>query len=371
MRANPWIFNLPEYVPGKTIEEVKKKYNLKTVYKLASNENIWGPAPQVLKCIEKTVNEINYYPDSYCRDLKEKLSLKYNVSPDNIIVGNGTDEIIGFIADCFICIGQNAVVFDPTFSTYEKSVLKCGGKVIKVPLENLRQNVVSMVDAIDTKTKIIFLTNPHNPTGTNITEDEFKSLVKDVSGDILIVVDEAYYEYMPPEDRVDTLNYVRKHDNLIILRTFSKIYGLAGLRIGYGISSSKVISALNRVRLPFNVNSMAQKAALVALENDSYVEEIRKKVIAEKEKFYKVLKNCGIEFIESYANFVCIKVGDKTKKIVEELLKKGFIVRPGENLGLPGYIRVTISLPEINDMFLEAFTRIYRNVVEHAYIKDV
>lgn len=367
MKASPWIYNLPEYIPGKTIEEVKEKYNLKTVYKLASNENIWGPAPQVLRCIQNVINNaingINYYPDSYCRELKEKLSLKYGVSPGNIIVGNGTDEIISFVADCFITKGQNAVVFDPTFSTYEKSVLKCGGEVIKVPLKNLRQNVNSMVDAVNKKTRIIFLTNPHNPTGTNILENEFRYIIENVANNILIVADEAYYEYMSSEERIDTLNYVKKYDNLIILRTFSKIYGLAGLRVGYGISDSKVISVLDRVRLPFNVNAIAQKAAVVALENEWYAEEIRNRVIAEKEKFYTIFRSCGIEFVKSYSNFLCIKVGDRALDIVEELLKEGFIVRPGENLGLPGYIRVSISLPEINDKFLQVFTGIYKRFI--------
>ena len=359
MKFKSWIYNLPEYIPGKTLEEIRERYNLDVVYKLASNENLLGVSTKVLDSICGSASSINYYPDSDCRQIRQKLSSKYNISIDKIIMGNGTDQIIEMICDGFISPGENVVISNPTFLIYEKSTLKCGGYTIKVPLKNFRQDVNLLVDSIDDKTRIIFLTNPHNPAGTNITEDEFKYVVKNTKKDVLIVIDEAYYEYLPEEEKIDSISYLNKYSNLIALRTFSKIYGLAGLRIGYGISSNEVISGLNKIRLPFNVNFIAQKAAVAAMENEWYADEIRDKVQKEKEKFYSALKKTGIDFVKSYTNFILIKTGKKSRSIVEELLKSGFIVRPGDNLGLPGYIRVTISKPEINDKFLNIFVKIY------------
>lgn len=361
MKFKPWIYDLPKYIPGKTLEEIRKKYNLEVVYKLASNENILGPAPPVIDYIQNNAKDINYYPDSDCRELRKSLSSRYNISADSIIIGNGTDQIIEMVCDCFINGNSNVVISDPTFLIYEKSTLKCGGEVIKVPLKNFRQDVESLVNAINEQTKIIFLTNPHNPTGTNISRDEFEYVIENVDKDILIVVDEAYWEYIPEVERIDAITYLDKNPNLIILRTFSKIYGLAGLRVGYGISSYEVISVLNKIRLPFNVNSIAQKAAVVALENERYIEEVRDEIQKEKKKFYNAFKRMGIEYVNSYSNFILVKIGEKSKNIVEELLKNGFIIRPGEDLGLAGYARITISVPEVNDKFLDIFTKIYSN----------
>jgi histidinol-phosphate aminotransferase len=359
VKFKSWINDLPEYIPGKTLEEIKEKYNLREVYKLASNENIFGPCQEVLRYIRNNTDYINYYPDSDCREIRKKIGSKYNISTDKIIIGNGTDQIIEMICDSFIDKGKNAVIADPTFLIYEKSTLKCGGNTIKVPLRNFKQDLESMVKSITDETCLFFLTNPHNPVGTNIAGDELEYVLKKVNKNILIVLDEAYYEYLPEEEKVNTLGYMSKYKNVIILRTFSKIYGLAGLRIGYGIADSEIISGLNRIRLPFNVNSVSQKAAVIALENEWYVEEIRDKICNEKEKFYSTFKKEGIDFIKSYSNFILIKTGRESGNIVEDLLKSGFIVRPGENIGVPGYIRVTISLPRINEKFLGTFVKIF------------
>ncbi len=361
MEIKEWIENLPEYIPGKTIEEIKIKYNLENVYKLASNENILGPAQEVEEAICNGAKTINYYPDSNCTKIKNKLSKKYKIPTENIILGNGTDQIIELVCNCLIGEIENIVISDPTFLIYEKAALKLGGKTIKVALKNYRQDVKSLVDNINKNTKILFLTSPHNPTGTIITKDEFEYILNNVAKDKLIVVDEAYYEYVVKEEQLDTVKYLKDFPNLLILRTFSKIYGLAGLRIGYGISNEKIIKALNKIRLPFNVNSIAQKAAAIALDNEDYVKNIRQDIIKEKEKFYNVFENSGIKYIKSYANFVLIKVGKNDKDISTDLLKSGFIVRPGSNLGLPGYIRVTVSLPEINKKFLKMLVKTYKN----------
>jgi len=362
VKFKPWLNQLPEYVAGRTIEEIKKKYNLKNVYKLASNENIFGPCRQVRDFIKNNgAEDINYYPDSDCRMVREKITSVFGILPENVILGNGTDQIIEMICDCFINKDENIVIADPTFLIYEKSALKCGGNAIKIPLKNFRQDISKMSDSVDVKTRILFLTNPHNPTGTNITKEEFENVMDIISSDILIVMDEAYYEYLPESDKIDTIEYTKKYPNLMTLRTFSKAYGLAGLRVGYGIADSKIISALNKIRLPFNVSSIAQKTAVVALENRGYVNDVRDKISEEKEKFYSIFKTEGIKFIKSYSNFILVKSGEKNAEIIEELLQNGFIVRPGENLGIPAHIRVTVSTPEINDKFLEQFVKIYKN----------
>jgi histidinol-phosphate aminotransferase len=358
IKLKKWLSQIPEYIPGRTIEEIKKEYNLKDVYKLASNENLYGPDPKVLKEISSGLKDIKFYPDSACRQVKQKLGEKYGVSTDCIIMGNGTDQIIEMICDGFIGPGENAVIADPTFLIYEKSVLKSGGSVIKVPLKEFRQDVKMMVKSIDNGTRILFLTNPHNPTGSNISREEFEYIIKNTNGGILVVVDEAYSEYALESEKADTLRYLNKYKNLIVLRTFSKIYGLAGLRIGYGISDSSIISVLNKIRLPFNINSLAQRAAVAALENESYIKKVVKKVYKEKNRFYKVLLKNKIGFIKSYANFILINVGKNCDMIVEELLKKGFIVRPGKNLGLPDYIRVTVGKTETNIKFLNSLIEI-------------
>jgi len=359
IRVKQWISDMPEYIPGRTIDEIKKEYNLEKVYKLASNENLYGPDPVVIEEIYNNLKDIRYYPDSQCRELKQKISEKCGIDINSIIIGNGTDQIIEMICDSFIEQGMNIVISDPTFLIYERSTLKCNGKVIKVPLREFRQDAEGLVASVNDKTRLLFLTNPHNPTGTNVDHGQFEYIIKNIRSDILLVVDEAYGEYMSEEDKVDTVGYLSRYKNIIILRTFSKIYGLAGLRIGYGIADRGVISTLDRVRLPFNVNFIAQKAAAKALENESYANNTRDKVRGEKDKYYRVLAENSIEFIKSHANFILIKTGTRSDEIIEKLLKRGFIVRPGKNIGLPGYIRVTIALPDVNDKFLANFIEIF------------
>ena len=362
MKIKEWISKMPEYIPGRTIEEIKKEYSLEEVYKLASNENLFGPHPDVIKRICENLGNIKYYPDGECREIRERLAVKYDIDKGSIIVGNGTDQIIEMICDSFVEPGENVVIADPTFLIYEKSVLKRSGIVIKVPLKDFRQDVEKMVYSVSDATKILFLTNPHNPTGTNINRSELDFVMENAGENLLIVLDEAYCEYMTGKDKIDTIGYLSKYKNLVILRTFSKIYGLAGLRIGYGISGNSIISVLNKVMLPFNVNSVAQKAAVAALENESYVNEIKARIEDEKKYFYDVLVKNGIDFVRSYSNFILINSGENSDILVEELLKKGFIVRPGKNLGISGYIRVTIASPDVNKKFLTAFVKIFNNL---------
>ena len=370
IKIKEWISRMPEYVPGRTVEEIKKEYNLKKVYKLASNENLYGPSPRILKEIYSDLENIKFYPDSECRQVKQKISEKYAISTDSIIMGNGTDQIIEMICNGFIGTGENTVIADPTFLIYEKSAMKCGGTAIKIPLRKFRQDVNIMVESINNKTKILFLTNPHNPTGSNLSREEFDYVIKNTKEDILIVIDEAYIEYMMDKEKIDTLRYISEYKNLVILRTFSKIYGLAGLRIGYGISDSSIISVLNKIRLPFNINFIAQKAAAAALQDESYINRVRDNIYKEKNRFYDVLIKNKIGFFRSYSNFILINTGNSSDTIVEELLRNGFIVRPGKNLGVPGYIRVTVGLPDINVKFLTTFIEIFNSIYKKEQVQE-
>jgi histidinol-phosphate aminotransferase len=357
----PWINDLPDYVAGRTIEEIKRKYGLAEVYKLASNENLFGPAAGVKETLKESAESINYYPDSDTFEIRTAIAGKFNISKDNIIMGDGTDQVIEMICDCFIDRQDNIVTGDPNFLIYEKSALISGGSAKKIPLRpDFSQDIKSILEAADSNTKAIFIASPHNPSGTIISKKDFDYLLKNAGRNILIVMDEAYYEYMPPQKQIDTISYIPDNPNLVVLRTFSKIYGLAGLRIGYGIADTEIITGLNKIRLPFNVSSVAQKAACAALADGEYIVKVRDIILSEKEKFYMAFKGAGIEYVESFANFVLIKTGEKSGAIVEELLKNGFIVRPGVNLGLPDYIRVSMATPQIDDKFLKVFVEIYK-----------
>lgn len=360
MRPKGWINSLPEYIAGKTLEEIKEKYGLEEVYKLASNENIFGPHPSVIDFIERNANIIKYYPDADNREIRKTIAGGLGVDPDWIIMGDGTDQIIEMLCDCYIGSSDNIVIADPTFLIYEKAALKCNGLVKKIALKDFQHDIKAMLDAVDGDTKVVFFTNPHNPIGSRIPLSEFEFALKNIPGHVMIALDEAYFEYLSPDERFDTVGYIKSHKNLITLRTFSKIYGLAGLRIGYAVADKEIISTLNKIRLPFNVNLMAQRAAEIAYKNQDYIIQIRDKVELEKQKFYNYLDKVGAGYIKSYANFILIDVDGPDTDFSESLLEKGFIVRPGKNLGVPGYIRVTISLPEVNDKFLDAFGKIYR-----------
>jgi len=362
LKIKKWISDLPDYVAGRTLEEIKKEYRISEVYKMASNENLYGMPPGLSKKLVSDIESIYYYPDSSHNLIRNRLSEVYGLSPDEIIIGSGSDQIIEMICDSFVGPGDNVVIADPTFPIYDKSALKCGGKVIKVPLDGFRQDISGLLEVVDKDTKILFLTNPQNPTGTNITANEFTMVLEELDRKVLLVLDEAYYEYLQPEDRIDTIESFYGRDNLMVLRTFSKIYGLAGLRIGYGLGSKEAIAALNKVRLPFNVNSMAQRAAVYALDSRGYIDEISSKVHKHKQIYYGVLDENNIEYVRSYTNFILINSGENSAAVVEELLKNGFIVRPGECLGFPGYIRVTIATAEINKKFLDIFTEIYKYI---------
>jgi len=347
------IYKIKAYQPGKPIEEVKREFGLKNVIKLASNENPLGPSPKAVEAIRGYASKINFYPDGGSYYLKKALGEKLGVKEENIILGNGSDEVVSLITRIFLQKGDQAIMGDPSFLMYKIDAQLSQAKIASIPLKNFRLDLSEMSKAISSKTKLIFISNPNNPTGTIITEDEVEHFLKDVPPRILTVFDEAYYEYVEDTNYPQSIDLLDKNSNIIILRTFSKIYGLAGLRVGYGIGSPEVIDLLNKARPPFNVNSLAQVAALASLEDEDQVNQSKSLVREGKEFLYSNLRRLKVSFIPTQANFILIKIGKKAKDVEGELLKKGIIVRGMGAYNLPHYIRVTIGTKPQNEEFIK------------------
>jgi histidinol-phosphate aminotransferase len=344
-----YIRVIQPYVPGKPIEELERELGISHSIKLASNENPLGPSPEALGAIRDSFSDLNRYPDGAGYYLKKALSEMLAVSEDELILGNGSNELLDIAARTFVKAGDEAVMGTPSFVVYGMAVQSVGGTSVQVPLKNHTHDLAAMADAITPRTKMLFLANPNNPTGTYNTKDEFDLLMAKVHDDMLVVVDEAYYEYVSAPDYADSMKHFRSGRNVLLLRTFSKIYGLAGLRIGYGIAKKEILTDMNRLREPFNTNSVAQKAALAALGDKAHVSHSRKTNTEGKQYLYQELKTLGISFVPTEANFIYIPMEDSLT-IYGNLLKKGVIIRP---MG-PRAIRVTIGLPEENRRFIEA-----------------
>ncbi len=347
------IYKIKAYQPGKPIEEVKREFKLKNVIKLASNENPLGPSPKAVEAIREYASKINFYPDGGSYYLKKALGEKLGLKEENIILGNGSDEIISLITRIFLQKGDEAIMGDPSFLMYKIDAQLSRAKVASVPLKNFRLDLSEMSKAVGSKTKLIFISNPNNPTGTIIIKDEVEHFLRDIPPGILAVFDEAYYEYVEDTNYPQSIDLLDRNSNIIILRTFSKIYGLAGLRVGYGVGSPEIIELLNKARPPFNVNSLAQVAALASLEDEDQVN--RSKILVREGKgfLYSNLRRLKIFFIPTQANFILIKVGKKAKDIEAKLLKKGIVVRRMGVYNLPHYIRVTIGTKPQNEEFIK------------------
>ncbi|GAV22307.1 histidinol-phosphate transaminase [Carboxydothermus pertinax] len=347
------VQNLKPYVAGKPIEEVERELGITNIDKLASNENLWGISPKVAEAIKEAVEQINYYPDGGAFRLKEKIAVKYGVALDQIILGNGSDELVMFLAMTLIDPGDEAVMPVPSFPRYEPVVTMMSGVAREIPLKEHRLDLEAMVRAINEKTKLIYLCNPNNPTGTYITQTELEQFLNEVPPNVTIVLDEAYFEFAKVNpDYPDGFNYFQKRPNIVVLRTFSKAYGLAGLRIGYGFAPAELAKAINSLRPPFNVNFLAQRAALAALDDEEFVAEVVKNTNSGKEYIYGELKKLGLAYIPSAANFLMVKTGKPSQIVFRELLKRGVIVRSGDIFGMDDWIRVTVGTPSQNKRFL-------------------
>ncbi len=353
--AKKSIHTIKPYVGGKPIEEVKREFRLKSVVKLASNENPYGPSPKVVQAIANAARELNRYPDGDCFYLREALAKKLKVNPKQFIFGNGSDEIIVFAARAFLKPGDEVVIAKPSFLIYKLASKIEGAKIKEVPLnKDFRYNLAAMKKAVTRKTKIVFLGNPDNPAGWYFTAHEIRAFLKGLPQNTLVFIDEAYYEYVAQKDYADSLKILRSNKNVIVTRTFSKMYGLAGLRVGYGIAHPEVVDYLDRVREPFNVNTLAQVGAVAVLKDKAYYKALARKIERQRQYLYKNLRALNLSFVESCTNFILIKVGTRASSIVRALLKKGVIVRDMSAWGMKDYLRVSIGKATENKKFIKA-----------------
>ena len=348
--------NITPYVAGAPIEVVAKRYGLERVVKLASNESPLPPFPEVLDVITEKFSDLNRYPDSECRELRAALAERFSVTPEEIIVGNGSCELLVWLSLILLEPGTEAVFSDPTFLVYEEVTLGRGATPVKVPLKKFANDLDAMAAAVNEKTRIIFLTNPHNPTGAYLPAADIARFAGGLPDDCLLVLDEAYNEYVEEPDSQAGIELFRQMDNVVLTRTFSKIYSLCGLRVGYGLCPRPVREAIDKVRQPFNVNLLAQAAALKALSLENRLAERRAQTHEGRRQLYEGFERLGMKYVKTQSNFMLVDVSGLSvaaDDVPEELMRRGVIVRPGRPLACPGYIRVSVGTPEENELFLK------------------
>lgn len=357
--TNPTLAKLPVYQPGRPIEEVARELGMPfaDIIKLASNENPRGPSSKAVAAMREAVAQAHLYPDGNAYYLKRKLAQKLEVETANLILGNGSNEIIEFVAHAMLGPGTNIVVSEYCFAIYPIVAKMMGADVITVAAKDFGHDLRAMLAAITPDTRAVFVANPNNPTGTLAPRGDVVELVNEIPDDVLLVMDEAYVEFL--SQPVDLLPLIRRgdHPNLVLMRTFSKIYGLAGLRIGYGIGDPEFIGALEKVRQPFNANAIAQAGALAALDDEEHLRETRANNEAGLRQLETEFRLGGWEFIPSSASFVVVKVGDGMR-MFSELQKRGIITRPMAGYGLPEWLRVSVGTPEESARFLRALNEI-------------
>lgn len=351
---HPDIQSLTPYVPGKPIEELQRELGLDRVIKLASNENPIGPSSRALAALAGATDNLHRYPDGGGHRLRQVLAERWKVSSEQIILGNGSDELLGLLARAFLAPGDDAVMADHTFVIYRMEVTAAHGNPLVVPLTNWTHDLDAMARAVTPRTRLLFVCNPNNPTGTMVSAEEVERLMASVPNEVVVVFDEAYFEYVRDPRFPDTIAYVRDGRNVVVLRTFSKIYGLAGLRIGYGITTPEIAGILNRIRPPFNANSFAQRAAAAALGDEEHVARSRSVNAEGMAQVSQGLEALGLTPIPSQTNFLYFDVGRDGRQVFEALLREGIIVRHIEGTML----RVTIGLADENAAFLQALRKV-------------
>jgi histidinol-phosphate aminotransferase len=367
MKLKKTILGLTPYPPGKPIEELTREYGIREVIKLASNENPLGPSSMALTAIRRALSQLHRYPDGSGYYLKQALGRILGITPAQILLGNGSNEIIELALKTFLTPGSEVISPFPSFLVYEKAVQAMDGKNILVPLRHFSIDLEAMQDRIGPRTRIIIINNPNNPTGTIVSKKEWERFLRAVPERILILLDEAYIDFVEDPDCPRGSDYLGSNKNLLVIRTFSKAYGLAGLRIGYGLTGIELADYINRVRQPFNVNALALAGALGALKDQAFYEKTRTLVRRGRESLEKELRRMGLFYIPSQTNFILIRVPQKGEAVYETMLHKGVIIRSMKSYGLEDYIRVNIGLPEENRRFLQ----VLKEVIGHGARKPV
>ncbi len=356
--VNKGILDLNPYQPGKPIEDLERELGIKNAIKLASNENPLGPSPLAIDAVTKILNGTNRYPDGNALRLKEVLSKKFKVDINCLTIGNGSNDIIEFIARSFLSNKDSAIYSEHAFAVYPLVVQAVGAEGIEIPAREYGHDLEEMNKAIKENTKLVFIANPNNPTGTFLSPREIESFLDNLDRNIIVLLDQAYFDYSSFSNEDISFDLIMNYPNLIISRSFSKAYGLAGFRIGYSVSSPEIADYLNRVRQPFNANSLALVAAEVALSDDSHLEKSLEINLDQKRVLVKGLEDLGYKCIPSEGNFISFDSNGDGQKLFESLLKKGVIVRTLGVYKMPNHIRTTIGLPEENLIFLEKLSAI-------------
>lgn len=361
MKFKKQIAGLQAYQPGKTTDEVKKMFNLETVTKLASNENPYGASPKVKEYLDGASIDFAIYPDGYASKLRTAVAKHVNVSEKQLLFGNGSDENILIVSRALLQPGLNTVVADITFGQYKHNAIVEGAEVKTIPLlSNGEHDLDKMAEAVDENTAIVWICNPNNPTGTLIASDKIKAFVEKVPNDVLIVLDEAYTEYITDETYEDSIHLLDQHPNVLIMRTFSKAYGLASFRVGYAIGSEEVISQLEPTREPFNNTVLSQEVAVIGLEDQAFIQECKAKNNAGKAQYEAYCAERNLHFYPSHTNFVFMEVKADSDTVFQGLMKRGFIVRSGNALGKPGYLRITIGTEAQNTALLQKLDEVLK-----------
>jgi histidinol-phosphate aminotransferase len=356
------IQRLRPYLPGKPIEEVQRELGLTDIIKLASNENPLGPSPRAVAAMAAVAGSVTLYPEGSAPLLRAAVARHTQMPPETLVFGNGSDEVLHLLALSFLRPGDEVVQGDPSFAMYEIYTTQCAGVPVKVPLRNYTHDLEAMADAVTPRTRMVMVANPNNPTGTLVTRREIERFLARVPDGVLVVFDEAYDEYVDHPDKADLRPLIRDGANVALLHTFSKAYGLAGLRVGYGIARPEIAETLNRVRSPFNVNLLAQAAAVAALEDREHVARSVALNAEGREDFYREFTRLGLGHVPSQANFVLVDVGRDSREVFGALLRRGVIVRAGAGLGLPHHIRVTVGTPDQNARFFAALAEVLGEV---------
>lgn len=357
--AKPHLSRVKNYRPGKPLEELQREYGIRNAVKMASNENALGPSPKALAALKRALPNVHRYPDGGCFYLRRRLSRFLNVKPETLVFGNGSDELLVLAVRAFARPGDEVVIADPTFLIYEIASQVEEAKIIKVPMKRFHYDLPAMAAKIGAKTKLVFIANPDNPVGTHIGGRELITFLKKVPRRVIVVLDEAYFEFARArKDYPDSLRLLRAFDNLIVTRTFSKAYGLSGLRVGYAVTAPPIANALNKVREPFNVNLLAQAAAVAALDDAAHLRKTLKMVDEGRRYLYQELKSMGVLCVDTATNFMLMDLRTDAEAVYEKLLRKGVIVRSMKAWGLDTYIRVTIGRMDENKRFVKALREI-------------
>jgi len=360
--ATKGVQALQPYQPGKPLEELEREYGISQAVKLASNENPLGPSPATLQVIREQLDDLARYPDGNGFALKTALAKKHGVPADQITLGNGSNDILELLARAFVTPENNVIFSQHAFAVYPIVTQAVGAKAVVTNARDWGYDLDAILASIDDNTRLIFIANPNNPTGTWLPHQQLEQFLSQVPSQVIVVLDEAYYEYasdaaMGASDYPNGMQWLNDYANLVVTRTFSKAYGLAGLRIGYSVSHSDIANVLNRVRQPFNVNSLALAAAEAALQDNDHLEKGLACNVAGMQQYIRAFSDLGLDYIPSIGNFICVKVGEAAS-IYELLLREGVIVRPIANYGMPEFLRITIGTAQENERCIEALQKV-------------